>query len=274
MSVLTETYVLSNGVKIPKVGFGTWQVPNGEVAYNAVSYALKVGYRHVDTAYVYGNEESVGKAIRESGIPRNEIFVTSKLPADVKTYDGTLDYFERTMKNLGLDYLDLYLIHWPWPWNEKGKDYKKENIDVWRAMEKLNTEGRIRAIGVSNFDVEYLQVLLDNSEIKPMVNQIKFFIGNTQEEITQFCQKNGILVEAYSPLATGRLINNGAIQKIADKYHKTVAQICLRYVLQRNVLPLPKSTTPARIEENAKLDFEIAPEDMEYLNNLTDTVQA
>jgi len=125
MSVLTETYVLHNGVKIPKIGFGTWQIPNGEVAYNSVSYALEVGYRHVDTAYVYGNEESVGKAIRESGIPRDQIFVTSKLPADVKTYDGTLDYFERTLRNLNMDYLDLYLIHWPWPWNEKGKDYKK-----------------------------------------------------------------------------------------------------------------------------------------------------
>jgi len=161
MSVLTETYVLHNGVKIPKVGFGTWQIPNGEVAYNSVSYALEVGYRHVDTAYVYGNEESVGKAIRESGIPRDQIFVTSKLPADVKTYDGTFDYFERTLRNLGMDYLDLYLIHWPWPWNEKGKDYKKENIEVWRAMEELYRSGRIRAIGVSNFDVEYLQVLME-----------------------------------------------------------------------------------------------------------------
>ncbi|HRC95773.1 MAG TPA: aldo/keto reductase [Coprothermobacter proteolyticus] len=273
MSVLTETYVLHNGVKIPKIGFGTWQIPNGEVAYNSVSYALEVGYRHVDTAYVYGNEESVGKAIRESGIPRDQIFVTSKLPADVKTYDGTLDYFERTLRNLNMDYLDLYLIHWPWPWNEKGKDYKKENIEVWHAMEELYKSGRIRAIGVSNFDVEYLQVLMDNCSVKPMVNQIRFFIGNTQEEITQFCQQNGILVEAYSPLATGRLIENDAIKKIADKYNKTVAQICIRYVIQRNALPLPKSTTPSRIKENADVDFEISPEDMEYLNSLKDTVE-
>jgi diketogulonate reductase-like aldo/keto reductase len=268
MSVIRETFKLENGVEIPKLGFGTWQIPNGEVAYNSVAFALKSGYRHIDTAHGYQNEESVGQAIKDSGIDRREIFVTSKLRAEIKSYEGALQHFNETMDNLGLEYIDLYLIHAPWPWHEMGKDCTKENIQVWKAMEEIYKSGRCRAIGVSNFNVNDLKAILETCTIKPMANQIRFYIGDTQEEITQFCQENGILVEGYSPLATGRILNNEKVAEIAKKYNKTLPQICIRYVLQRGVLPLPKSTTEKYILSNTDIDFEISDEDMNYLNSL------
>ncbi|KWZ80730.1 putative glyoxal reductase [Heyndrickxia coagulans] len=271
MSSLHETFVLENGVAIPKIGLGTWQVPNGETTYHAVSFALKNGYRHIDTAYAYHNEESVGKAVRDSGIDRRDIFVTSKLPAEIKSYDKALKTFDETMENLGLEQLDLYLIHAPWPWSEKGADYTKENIEVWKAMEEIYESGRCRAIGVSNFSVSDLKAVMENAKIKPMVNQIRYFIGHTQEDVTAFCQDNGILVEAYSPLATGKILENTEIQKIADKYGKTLPQVCIRYCLQKGVLPLPKSTHEAFILQNADVDFEISSEDMQYLDQLKET---
>lgn len=272
MNNTEKNYRLINGIEIPKIGFGTWQVPNGDIAYNSVLFALKNGYRHIDTANAYGNEESVGRAVRESGIPRNEIFVTTKLPAEIKSYKGALENFEKTMGNLGLEYTDLYLIHAPWPWEKMGKDYTKENIEVWQAMEGFYQSGRCRAIGVSNFNVSDLTSLIGNCKIKPMVNQIKFFIGNTQEGITAFCQQHDILVEGYSPLATGAILENKEVKAIAKKYDKTLAQICIRYVLQRGVLPLPKSTHNYRIQQNLNVNFEISEEDMKYLNGLKNTV--
>jgi diketogulonate reductase-like aldo/keto reductase len=257
-----------NGDRIPAIGFGTWQIPDGNVCYDSVAFALKYGYRHVDTALAYRNEQSVGKAVRDSGIDRGEIFVTSKLPAEVKTYDGALRSFDRTMDNLGLEYLDLYLIHAPWPWSQKGADYTKENIQVWKAMEEIYKGGRCRAIGVSNFNVTDLNAILDSGTIKPMANQIEFYIGRTQEDVTSFCQKNDILVEGYSPLATGAILDNEAIMDVARKYGTTLPKICIRYVLQRNVLPLPKSTHPEYIRENFDINFEISDEDMNYLSAL------
>jgi len=270
MGILTDTFTLNNDVKIHKIGFGTWQIPNGDDAYNATKIALEKGYRHIDTAWVYGNEESVGKAIADSGIERSEIFLTTKLPAQIKDDSKVIETFEDSLKTLGVDYVDLYLIHAPWPWEERGADYTAENIKIWKKMEEIYKSGRAKAIGVSNFNVKDLQAILDTGEIVPAANQIRFYIGSTEEEITKFCQDNNILIEAYSPLATGRILDNEQVVAIAQKYGKTVAQICIRYVLQRGTLALPKSTHEEYIVQNADVDFEIDAEDMEYLNSLKD----
>ena len=262
-----EYYTLYNGVQIPKVGFGTWQTPN-EQAYEAVIHALNAGYRHIDTAVVYENETGVGKAIKDSGIPREELFITTKIPADIKTYEGAVASIEKSLVNLGLDYIDLHLIHAPWPWSEVGKDCKDGNVEVWKALIEYYNAGKIRSIGVSNFHVADIEYLIEKTNFKPMVNQIRFFIGNTQEPITQYCQANNILIEAYSPMATGELISNEIVQKIADKYNTTNSKICLRYCIERNTLPLPKSVTKSRIYDNIDLDFEISKEDMKYLDDL------
>ena len=264
MTILTETYKLNTGAIIPKIGFGTWQIPNGDEAYNSTLFALKSGYRHIDTARVYGNEESVGKAIRDSSVAREEIFLTTKLPAEIKTYEGALEAFKTSMQTLGADYVDLYLIHAPWPWTDRSGDYTEGNIQAWKAMEEIYKSGRAKAIGVSNFNVRDMQAILDNGTITPAVNQIKFFIGFTQDEITKFCQDKGILIEAYSPLATGRILNNPEVMKIADKYHKSVAQICIRYTSQRGTVSLPKSTHEEYILQNADVDFVIDEQDMDY----------
>ena len=262
-----EYYTLYNGVQIPKVGFGTWQTPN-EQAYEAVIHALNAGYRHIDTAVVYENETGVGKAIKDSGIPREELFITTKIPADIKTYEGAVASIEKSLVDLGLDYIDLHLIHAPWPWSEVGKDCKDGNVEVWKALIEYYNAGKIRSIGVSNFHVADVEYLIEKTNFKPMVNQIRFFIGNTQEPITQYCQANNILIEAYSPMATGELISNEIVQKIADKYNTTNSKICLRYCIERNTLPLPKSVTKSRIYDNIDLDFEISKEDMKYLDDL------
>ena len=268
MGVLNENFTLVNQVEIPKIGFGTWQIPNGDICFKAVTSAFKAGYRHIDTARAYGNEVSVGQAVRASGIARELIFVTTKLPAEVKTYDGALTSFEKTMKALDMAYVDLYLIHAPWPWNEAGADYSKQNVEVWKAMEEIYRSGRARSIGVSNFSVSDLQVVFDHCQIKPMVNQIRFFIGYTQDDVTAFCQANDVLVEGYSPLATGDILDNKEIAVMAEKYDVSVAQICLRYVLQRDALPLPKSTHDAYIKANTEINFVISETDMTYLNKL------
>jgi diketogulonate reductase-like aldo/keto reductase len=183
VTVLQETFKLANGLMMPKIGFGTWQIPDGEATYAAVSFALAHGYRHIDTAHAYGNEASVGRAVRDSGIERSEIFVTSKLPAEVKTHDEALATFDLSMTALGLDHVDLYLIHAPWPWNEMGADYRSENKSVWTAFEQMYATGRTKAIGVSNFNVDDLRSVLDGCAVKPMVDQIKFFIGNMERDI-------------------------------------------------------------------------------------------
>lgn len=271
MTVLTDTYTLSNGVKIPKVGFGTWQIPNGEPAYNSVSVALKNGYRHIDTAKAYGNEKSVGKAIRDSGIDRHDIFVTSKLPAEIKSYQGALQAFDETMADLDIDYLDLYIIHAPWPWSEVGANCDRENREVWKAMEKIYASKKVRAIGVSNFAVRDLENLLPNAKVKPMVNQIQYYVGFTEPKITNFSQANDMLIEAYSPLATGKMLQNKQIVEMAKRYDVTTAQLAIRFCIENGTLPLPKSVTPDHIISNKELDFTIKPEDMTILNSLDDT---
>lgn len=268
---LKSTYKLSNGVEIPMVGFGTWQTPNGETAISSVEEALKVGYRNIDTAAVYGNEESVGIAIKTSGIDRKEIFVTSKVWNSNQGYETTLKAFEESLKKLQLDYLDLYLIHWPVPKIFK-ETWEETSIGTWKAMEELYKAGKIKAIGVSNFNAHHIKNLTDNCEIVPMVNQIQLSPGVDQKETIEYCKENNILVEAYSPLSTGKIFNVKEIIDMATRYNKSVSQIALRWSIQNGYLPLPKSVTPSRIKENSAIfDFEISKEDMEFINNLTDT---
>ena len=268
MNNLKDTYTLSNGVNIPCVGFGTWQTPNGETAINSVLEAIKCGYRHIDTAACYGNEESVGKAIKLSGINREELFVTSKLWNIDQGYESTLKAFDKTIKDLGLDYLDLYLIHWPVVKGHK-EDWEESICETWKAFEKLYSEGKIRAIGVSNFKPHHLKVIFKNCNIKPMVNQIELHPSHNQDETVKFCRNNNILVEAWGPLSTGRIFKVKEMQDIADKYNKSIAQITLRWHIQNEILPLPKSVTPSRIKENSMIfDFELLKEDMDLIQNL------
>ncbi|HMN79338.1 MAG TPA: aldo/keto reductase [Burkholderiaceae bacterium] len=269
---MSPAFTLSNGVAIPGIGIGTWQIPDGAATYDAVAFALANGYRHVDTARAYGNEASVGRALRDSRLPRDEVFITSKLPAEIKDAAAARASFEATMQALQLDRLDLYLIHAPWPWNRRGQDHARQNSEVWRVFENLYEAGRVRAIGVSNFDVNDLRKIMADCRVAPMVDQIKFFIGNTQHELVDFCRAHDIQVEGYSPLATGALLGNADVRALAERHGVSVAQICIRYVLQKGVVALPKSVTPARIIQNRQVDFQIGAEDMDRLDRLTATV--
>ena len=264
---MKDNYVLNDKVEIPAVGLGTWQSEKAD-AYNAVRAAFDCGYRHVDTAYAYDNEDAVGKAVKDSNVPREKLFITTKLPSDIKSYDGAKEYCERSLKALGTDYLDLYLIHAPWPWSDVGRDCTQGNIAAWKAMIDLKKEGKLRSIGVSNFNGEQIDALIKATGVAPSANQIRFFIGNTQEHIWEYCNKNNILIEAYSPLATGKILENDRIKEIAERLGVSLAQLCIKYCLQRGTLPLPKSITPSRIADNIKLDFEIPQSDMDILNGI------
>lgn len=267
MKSLNDFYTIANGVKIPCVGFGTWKTPNGDAAVSSVKAALECGYRHIDTAAGYDNEAGVGAGIRESGIPREEIFVTSKVKNSERGYKTTLAAFDKTMSDLGLDYLDLYLIHWPASFS-RFDNWEQINSDTWRAMTELYKAGKIRAIGVSNFMPHHLKALME-TEVAPMVNQIEFHPGQMQTETVEFCRKNNIVVEAWSPLGSGRMLSNPTLSEIAAKYKKSVAQICIRWCLQNNTLPLPKSVTPSRIKENLNIfDFALDSEDVEKINSM------
>ncbi|WP_097002472.1 aldo/keto reductase [Lacrimispora amygdalina] len=268
MKSLSDNYILSNGVKIPCVGFGTWKAPNGETAVNAVKQALKAGYRHIDTAALYYNEESVGTGIKESGIPREEIFVTSKLQNGEHGYQETLNAFETTMKNLNLDYLDLYLIHWPNPIKSR-HEWQAANAGTWKAFEELYEAGRIRSIGVSNFRRHHLEELMKTANVAPMVNQIRLCPGDTQDELVSYLREQNILAEAYSPLGSGKIFEVPQMIALSEKYGKSIAQICIRWSLQMGFLPLPKSVTKERIEENAHVfDFELSEEDVSIIADL------
>mgnify|MGYP000171342606 CR=1 FL=1 len=263
MQSLTSTFTLENGVKIPVVGFGTWQTPDGDTAVNSVMWALRAGYRHIDTAAIYGNERSVGAAIKASRVPREELFVTSKLWNANRGYETTLKAFEQTMADLGLEYLDLYLIHWPANAKQFPNGRADElNLATWQAMTELYKAGRIKAIGVSNFLPHHLEPLM-KTEVKPMVNQIEFHPGYMQAETVEYCRRHNILVEAWSPLGNGRLLADSALGEIAARYGRSTAQLVIRWVLQQGILPLPKSVTESRIIENAQVfDFEISAQDM------------
>jgi diketogulonate reductase-like aldo/keto reductase len=269
MKSLTDCYKLNNGIPIPCIGFGTWQAPDGAAAVSAVKTAIEAGYRHIDTAAIYGNEEGVGEGIRKSGIPREEIFITTKLWNDEHGYERTLHAFEQSMKRLRLEYLDLYLIHWPNPVKFR-KNWEEANAGTWKAFEELYKAGKIRSIGVSNFHGRHIDALLKTASVAPMVNQIRLCPGDTQDEVTDYCWKKGILPEAYSPLGTGKIFESQEMKSFAEKYGRTIAQLCIRWSLQRGYLPLPKSVTPERIRENAGVfDFELSPEDVRAIAGLT-----
>lgn len=271
--MLNEYYVLNNGVKIPKLGLGTWLIDNEKVV-DVVKNAIEVGYRHIDTAQAYENEEGVGKAIRESGVAREKIFVTSKVAAEAKTYEEAYQSIIESLNKMGLDYLDLMIIHSPEPWAEfRGeKRYFEENKEVWRALETAYKEGKVKAIGVSNFLQDDLENILNSCEIKPMVNQILTHVSNTKKELITFCKEHDILVEAYSPIAHGAALENEELQKMAQKYHVSVPQLCIRYVLELGLVALPKASTKEHIIDNAKVDFEISEDDMTVLKNM-DTIE-
>ncbi len=263
-----DTYRLANGVEIPCLGFGTWQTPDGDTAVQAVQCALDAGYTHIDTAQAYGNEASVGKAIRLSGVPRKDLFITTKLWNKNHSYELAMRSFEESMDKLGLDYLDLFLIHWPNPIAFRDR-WQQANAESWKAMEELVETGRIRAIGVSNFLPNHLDALYQTATILPQVNQIRLCPGDTQDETVTYCRDRNMALEAYSPLGTGRIFDVPEMQNLAKKYDRTIAQICIRWSLQRGYLPLPKSVTPSRIRENLKVfDFSLTDEDVRLIADL------
>lgn len=260
---------LNNGVLIPQPGFGTFMTKDGEEAIQAVKWAVETGYRHIDTAAIYNNEKGVGEGIRQCGVSREELFVTSKVWNSERGYDKTLKAFDKTMNDLGLDYLDLYLIHWPANERQFGKKASKLNQETWRAMEKLYEEGRIKAIGVSNFMPHHIERLMEKATVKPAVNQIEFHPGLLQKECVEFCKEQEITVEAWSPLGRGELIFDELLMGLAEKYGSTVAQLIIRWVMQHDIVPLVKSTKQSRIEENFQVfDFEISSEDMQRIDEM------
>ena len=270
--ILEEFYKLNNGQRIPKIALGTWQTPN-DVAATVVASAIDAGYRHIDTAIAYENEAGVGAglktALKSTGIHRESVFITTKIPAEVKNYDDAVRCIQESMDRLDASHIDMMLIHAPRPWAEmgsiSGNRYFKENIEVWKALEEAYEAGKIRAIGVSNFEIDDLNNLLAGARVIPAVNQIRVHIGHVPTELIDFCEQAGILVEAYSPNATGRLLKVPEVCAMAEKYHVTVPQLASRFVLQLGLLPLPKSVHEERIRENAKLDFEINSNDMASL---------
>lgn len=266
----TDSYmILNNDVKIPCIGLGTWLIDN-DVVNEAVKSALSLGYRHIDTAQAYGNEEGVGKGIKESGVPRENIFITSKIAAELKTYEEARSSIDESLKKMGLEYLDLMIIHAPEPWAvyHGENHYFKENIEVWRALEDAYNEKKIRAIGVSNFLQEDLDNILNNCRIKPMVNQILAHVANTPFDLIKYCNEKGITVEAYSPIAHGELLHNKILLDMAEKYNTSVSALCIKYVLELGLVALPKTSNVEHMKDNLRLDYELSTEDLEILKNM------
>jgi diketogulonate reductase-like aldo/keto reductase len=267
--ILQENFALSNGVKIPKLGLGTWEISNDNVA-QAVKNATEIGYRHIDTAQGYGNESGVGNGIRTCGVKREGMFVTTKLDASVKSYKNAVASIDQSLKKIGLDYIDLMLIHSPKPWAKFLEDdhYFEGNREAWRALEEAYKVGKLRAIGLSNFEKKDSDNILESCSVKPMVNQILVHISNTPKELIQYNHDNGILVEAYSPIGHGELLKNKEVAGIAEKYKVSVPQLGIRYTLQLGLVSLPKTANPAHMKTNAEVDFVISESDMDFLKNM------
>ena len=268
MKSLQDCFKLSNGVDIPCIGFGTFKTPDGDVCVKAVQDAVDVGYRHIDTARAYRNEKSVGEGVKKCGIPRSELFITTKLMNTERGYDRTIKAFNESLDFLGLDYLDLYLVHWPNPVHYRDT-WQESNAETWRAFEHLYNEKRIRSIGISNFMPHHIDELMKTAVVAPMVNQIRLCPGDTQDETVDYCRSKNILLQAYSPFGSGLIFDVPEMKALTDKYGKTIGQICVRWCLQRDYLPLPKSITPERIIENADVfDFELEASDVELIANM------
>ncbi|MDO4301869.1 MAG: aldo/keto reductase [Clostridia bacterium] len=268
--ILNDNYKLLNGVEIPKLGLGTWFIDDDRVE-QAVIDAINIGYRHIDTAQAYGNEAGVGAGIRSCGVPREKIFVTTKVAAEEKTYNDAANSIDKSLLKMGLDYIDMMIIHSPQPWKEwrGNKRYFEENKEVWRALEDAYKVGKLRAIGVSNFLVDDLKNIMSDCTIKPMVNQILSHIGNTPVELIEFCNENGILTEAYSPIAHGEAIKNDVIVNMANRYNVSAAQLCIKYVIELGMVALPKASNIVHMKDKAKLNFSISDIDMEKLKKLS-----
>lgn len=265
---LEDTYTLNNGGEIPIIGFGTWQTPDGDIAKHAVEVALNAGYRHIDTAAAYGNEKSVGQAIKNSGINRHDLFITTKLWNADHGYQSTKAAIDRSLQNLKVDYLDLYLIHWPNPVAMRDH-WAEANAESWRAMEEAVQDGKIRSIGVSNFRKRHLDELLKTAEIKPAVNQIMLNPSDLQPDVVKVNNELGLLSEAYSPLGTGGLLGNETVKEIASEVGKSPAQVLIRWSLEHGFLPLPKSVHDKYIQANVEVfDFNLNSEQMNRLDNL------
>lgn len=272
MTTLTTTYTLTNGVQIPVLGFGTWQTPDGDTAIKAVKAALDAGYRHIDTAQAYQNEASVGTAIQESGVARQDLFLTTKIWNTNHSYDLTMQSFEESLQKLQTDYVDLLLIHWPNPIDFRD-NWEAANAETWRAMEELYQAGKAKAIGVSNFRPHHLEALKKIAKVQPMVNQIFLAPGELEAETVQYSRDNGLLLEAYSPLGTGKIFDVLEMKTLAAKYQRSIPQIALRWSLQHGFLPLPKSVHANYIQENTQLfDFELTPADMQTIDQLDGVV--
>ena len=266
--ILNESYTLSNGVPIPKLGLGTWFIDDDKAA-QAVRDAVEIGYRNIDTAQAYGNERGVGEGVRTSGVPRDELFVSTKLAAEIKNYDDAVTAIDGSLATLGLDHIDLMLIHSPQPWNDfRGGDYAEGNREAWRALEDAHNAGKIRAIGVSNFQQQDLENILGSCTVAPHANQLLVHAGNTPAELIAYCESKHILVEAYSPIAHGAILANPDVRAIAEKYGVTVPQLCIRYTLQLGTVSLPKTANPEHMRSNAEVDFVISDEDMDALRGL------
>lgn len=267
--ILAENYTLSNGVKIPKLGLGTWFIENKDAA-KAVKEAVQIGYRHVDTAQAYGNEQGVGEGIKTSGVSRTKLFVTTKLAAEIKSYKEAVASIDKSLQTLGLDYIDMMIIHSPKPWAKfKEKEpFFEGNREAWKALEEAYAAGKLKAIGLSNFEIADVDNILKSCAVKPMANQVLAHISNTPAALIQYCQQNGILVEAYSPIGHGELMKNADVKAIAEKYNVSIPQISIRYCLQLDLLPIPKTANPAHIKTNAEVDFEISADDMISLKNI------
>lgn len=268
MSTLDQTYTLSNGATIPVLGLGTWFIDDADAA-DAVSTAIGIGYRNIDTAQAYANERGVGEGVRASGVPRDQLFVSTKLAAEVKDYEGAVASIAESARTLDVDYIDLMLIHAPQPWTDfRGGDYTEGNLAAWRALEKAHRAGTIRSIGVSNFRETDLEPILAHGTVVPHVNQILVHAGNTPSDLITYCQDKGIVVEAYSPIAHGESLKSPVLVAMAQRYGVSVPQLCIRYTLQLGTVSLPKTSNPDHMRSNAQVDFEISEEDMGALRAL------
>jgi diketogulonate reductase-like aldo/keto reductase len=267
--ILQENFTLSHGVEIPKLGLGTWFISDNDVV-QAVKAAAQIGYRHIDTAQAYQNESGVGNGIRACGVKREDMFVTTKLAAEVKSYQEAVSAIDQSLQTMGLDYIDMMIIHNPQPWRQFGAEdrYFEGNREAWRALEEAYNAGKLRAVGLSNFEKADIDNILESCSVKPMVNQILVHISNTPADLIQYTQDQGILVEAYSPIAHGELLKNQEVAQIAEKYGVTVPQLGIRYVLQLGLLPLPKTANPKHMRSNADVDFDISEADMDLLRNV------